>query len=68
MTYEELGFTIHEEDGLLWLKNRDGKILCEVVTACDGETNDEMYDAGYTPLDLPLGYWIHEFDSKEIFG
>jgi hypothetical protein len=66
--YQVLNFHVEQDGSLLWLKDESGTILCEVFTACEGETNEEMESAGYTPLDLQLGYWISEFDSKEVFG
>ena len=64
--YQILEYSIEEKDGL-WLKDSDGEILCEVIHQ-DIDTNDQMYDAGFTPLDMQLGYWISDFDSKEIFS
>ena len=59
----ELGFQV-EGDALI---APDGSVYCEVINS-HGATNDEMYDAGYTPIDLERDQWIHEVDSRDILA
>jgi hypothetical protein len=49
-----------DADGLYWLYDRYKNIICEVFFKSEGQSFEEMLDAGYIPLPFL-------FEGEEVF-